>query len=196
MRRQQRLMQVYDFIRKCIIEDGYPPTVREIGAAVGLSSTSGVHAYIEELMEKGYLEKDSGKKRAIRLANRGGSIVDVPILGRVTAGAPILAVEDIEEYIPFKDQRSGYELFALRVKGDSMIGAGIFDGDVIIAEKTSYAQNRQIVVALIEDEATVKRIVFEGENVILMPENPMYEPIESDKTQVLGKVIASIRYFN
>lgn len=197
MKRSERLMQVYEFIRKCILEDGYPPTVREIGAAVGLQSTSGVHAYIEQLKEEGYLEKDVGKKRAIRLADKGGPVVDVPVLGRVTAGAPILAIEDIEEYIPFRGRRGGHELFALRVRGDSMIDAGIFDGDVIIAEKTRHAQNRQIVVALIGDEATVKRILLGRDGTVtLMPENPAYEPIISREVQVLGRVIASVRYFD
>lgn len=197
MKREERLMQIYEYIRRRILEDGYPPTVREIGATVGLSSTSGVHAYIKQLEDKGYLEKSGNKKRAIRLADKGGPVVDVPVLGRITAGAPILAIEDVEEYIPFRGRRGREELFALRVRGDSMIEAGIFDGDVIIAERTSYARDRQIVVALIGEEATVKRILFgRGGEVTLMPENPAYEPIVSREVRVLGRVIASIRYFN
>ncbi len=185
---QQR---VYDFLRKQT-PSGVPPTVREICAATGLRSTSTVHAHLKTLERLGYITRGAGQNRSIRIE---GTVVpaQVPILGRVTAGQPILAVEDIEGYLPFPEQ-AGKDLFALHVQGLSMLNAGILDGDYVIAEQTPDAQNGDIIVALIDDEATVKRFYREGGNAVrLQPENPDFEPIYSDRVQVLGKVIAVIR---
>lgn len=175
-------------------QDGLPPTVREICAAAGIKSTSTVHAHLKTLEENGYISRQSGLNRAIRLP--GESVARVPLLGKVTAGVPILAVEEVEEYVPYSG--GGYdpsELFALRVCGTSMIGAGIFDGDVVIVHKTPAAQNGDIVVALIGDEATVKRIYAENGHFRLQPENDEFEPIIVNEVVVLGKVVSLLRYF-
>lgn len=175
-------------------QDGVPPTVREICAAAGIKSTSTVHAYLKTLEDEGYISRQSGLNRAIRLP--GENVARVPLLGRVTAGKPILAIEEVEEYVPYSG--GGYnpgDLFALRVVGDSMINAGIFSGDIVIVRKTPTAENGEIVVALIGDEATVKRIYCEQGHIRLQPENDAYEPIIVDEVVVLGKVISLLRYF-
>ncbi|HIW73738.1 MAG TPA: transcriptional repressor LexA [Firmicutes bacterium] len=175
-------------------QDGVPPTVREICAAAGIKSTSTVHAYLKLLEDEGYISRQSGLNRAIRMP--GESVARVPLLGRVTAGKPILAIEEVEEYVPYSG--GGYrpgDLFALRVAGDSMINAGILNGDVVIVRKTPTAENGEIVVALIGDEATVKRIYREQGHIRLQPENDAYEPILVDEVVVLGKVISLLRYF-
>lgn len=175
-------------------QDGVPPTVREICAAAGIKSTSTVHAYLKVLEDEGYINRQSGLNRAIRMP--GENVARVPLLGRVTAGKPILAIEEVEEYVPYSG--GGYhpgELFALRVVGDSMINAGIFDNDVVIVKKTPTAANGEIVVALIGDEATVKRIYKEHGYIRLQPENEQYEPIIVNEVVVLGKVISLLRYF-
>ena len=175
-------------------QDGLPPTVREICAAAGIKSTSTVHAYLQTLEENGYISRQSGLNRAIRLP--GESVARVPLLGKVTAGQPILAVEEVEDYVPYSS--GGYqpgELFALRVSGTSMINAGIFDKDVVIVHKTPTAVNGDIVVALVGDEATVKRFYKENGHFRLQPENDAFEPIIVDEVSILGKVVSLVRYF-
>ena len=175
-------------------QDGLPPTVREICAAAGIKSTSTVHAYLKTLEENGYISRQSGLNRAIRLP--GESVARVPLLGKVTAGQPILAVEEVEDYVPYSG--GGYqpgELFALRVSGTSMINAGIIDKDVVIVHKTPTAVNGDIVVALVGDEATVKRFYKENGHFRLQPENDAFEPIIVDEVSILGKVVSLVRYF-
>ena len=186
--------RVYDFLMESM-QSGVPPTVREICAATGLKSTSTVHLHLKNLERAGYITRDAGLNRAIHL--RGcGKTAQVPILGQVTAGAPILAVEDIQGYLPVSVSHGNVQdLFALHVKGESMINAGILDGDYVIAERTPTADDGEIVVALIEDEATVKRIYREPDRIRLQPENPAFEPIYADEVVVLGKVIAVVRYY-
>ena len=189
--KQQRVLA---FVKERL-GDGIPPTVREICDACGIKSTSTVHAYLKRLEEEGYIDRVDGLNRAIRLP--GESVTRVPLLGKVTAGLPILAVEEVEDYVPFSggSQYGAGELFALRVTGTSMINAGILDRDVVIVRRTNTAQNGDVVVALIGDEATVKRIYIESDHIRLQPENPEYEPIIVKEAIVLGKVISLVRYF-
>ena len=184
--------KVYDFLRQQS-STGVPPTVREICAATGLKSTSTVHAHLRTLERLGYISRGAGLNRSIRIQGEPPT-TQVPILGRVTAGMPILAVEDIEGYLPFT-KKEGKDLFALHVSGLSMRDAGILDGDYVVAEKTPTADNGDIVVAMIDDEATVKRLFREKDGVRLQPENPDFSPIYSDQVMVLGKVIAVVRYY-
>lgn len=184
---------VYDYLCSTMAERAVPPSVREICAATGLRSTSTVHSHLKSLEALGYITRDSGLNRSIHIVGASAA-KQVPILGKVTAGLPILAVEDIEGYIPYPD-KSGKELFALHVDGLSMINAGILDGDYVIAEKTPVAENGEIVVGMIGDEATVKRFYKEKGTFRLQPENPDFEPIISDEITILGKVIAVIRYY-
>ncbi len=178
-------------------QDGVPPSVREIGAAVGLKSTSSVQAALEALEHAGYIMRDPLLKRSIRLLGQVENVLSVPLLGTVTAGMPILAVEQIEGYIPYSGRVSRDKpLFALRVRGDSMIKAGILSGDIVIAEKTPAAQNGEIVIAMIEDEATVKRFYKERGYFRLQPENDDYEPIITSEVVILGKVLALYREFD
>ena len=174
-------------------QDGVPPSVREIGAAVGLSSTSSVQANLDA----GYIQRDPLKKRTIRILGREDNVVtNVPIVGTVTAGAPILAFEQIEGSVAYSGHTSSDKtLFALKVRGESMIQAGILDGDLVIAEKTPVARNGEIVVAMIEDEATVKTFYKENGHFRLQPENDTYEPIVVNEVSILGKVVAVIRYY-
>lgn len=188
----QSQQKVYDYLVKTM-PSGVPPSVREICAATGLRSTSTVHAHLKTLERLGYITRDAGLNRSIRIEGAEPA-AQVPILGRVTAGIPILAVEDIEGYIPFP-QKAGKELFALHVVGLSMRDAGILDGDFVVAERTPAAEDGEIVVAMIEDEATVKRFYREPGGVRLQPENPDFEPIYSDCATVLGKVVAVVRYY-
>lgn len=176
------------------IRDGVPPTVREICAAAGIKSTSTVHAYLQKLEEAGYINRDTGLTRSIRIP--GEAVSRVPLLGKVTAGLPILAVEEVEDYVPYSG--GGYqpeELFALRVSGTSMLNAGILDHDIVIVHKTPAANNGDIVVALVGDEATVKRIYFEKDHIRLQPENEAFEPIIVKEAVVLGKVVSLLRNF-
>ena len=179
-------------------QDGLPPTVREICAAAGIKSTSTVHAYLKTLEDEGYISRQSGLNRAIRVNTpeaakpRPGH---VPLLGRVTAGMPILAVEEIEDYVPYTGHYDVKDLFALRVCGRSMINAGILDGDVVIVRRTPTAENGDIVVALVGDEATVKRFYKENGHFRLQPENPEYEPIIVPEVSILGQVVSLVRYF-
>ena len=184
--------KIYDYIKSAAAE-GIPPTVREICAATAFSSTSTVHSHLKMLESLGYISMGHGKNRSILLSGSQAT-TQVPILGTVTAGVPILAFEDIQGYIPFAD-KSGRELFALHVKGMSMMNAGILDGDYVIAEKVPAAENGDIVVALIEDEATIKRFFMEKDCIRLQPENPEFEPIYTRDMTVLGKVISMVRYY-
>ncbi len=193
----EKQKRILEYIAEATAAQGYPPSVREIGKHVGLSSSSSVHAQLIKLREKGYLEKDDHKTRALVVKGAAASVPQVPILGQVTAGMPILAVEEIEGYLPY-EQASGYgEYFALRIKGDSMIGAGILNGDYIIVRQQNTATPGQIVVAMIEDEATCKTLKIEDDgHVWLMPENPDYSPIDGEGAVILGVVTALHRdYF-
>lgn len=187
--------EIFNFLKERI-SSGRIPSVREIGAEMGLKSTSTVQFHLDALERAGYIERDPMHKRSIRVIGTCENINHVPLLGKVTAGMPILAVEEIEEYIPY----SGYvsrdkRLFALHVQGDSMINAGILDGDVIVVEQCPTARDGEIVVALIDDEATVKRFFKENGHFRLQPENDAYEPIIVNELSLLGKVISLIRYF-
>lgn len=185
--------QVYDLIRKRI-EEGYPPTVREICSQLGFKSTSTAHRYITSLTEKGLIEKGDKQNRAIRLAGKGAA--RVPVVGRVTAGEPITAIEDITDYISFQPAKSyPNELFALKVSGESMINAAIVDGDIVVVEKTDYAENGEIVVAMVDgSDATVKRFFKQDGHYRLQPENDNMEPIIADEVQIIGRVVAVLRY--
>jgi repressor LexA len=195
--RQQRIL---DFIARTVDERGYPPTVREIGEAVGLTSSSSVHGQLANLERKGLLHRDPTKPRAIGLspgeAHPRAAIV--PLVGRIAAGAPLLADQNVEDYLPvpmgFVD---GAEHFALRVSGDSMIGAGILDGDLVIVRRQDDASTGDVVVAVMpgtaEDEATVKRLSRRGARVMLVPENPALQPFEMRDGRIAGKVVAVLR---
>ncbi len=187
--------KIYEFLcerSQC----GVPPSVREIGMAVGLRSTSSVQANLDALEEAGYIERDPMLKRSIRVLGQAENVTSVPLLGTVTAGMPILAVEQIEGYIAYNGRVSRDKpLFALKVRGESMLWAGILDGDIVVAEKTPVAVNGEIVVAMIEDEATVKRFYKENGHFRLQPENDAYEPIITNEVIILGKVVAVYRYY-
>mgnify|MGYP005788443685 FL=1 len=186
--------KIYDYIRDCILNRGFSPTVREIGEELGIKSTSTVHYYLKELAEEGYIIKDSMKKRTIKLPSSDACAV--PLLGTVTAGLPIIAIEEVEEYISIPNLTGDSDdYFALHVRGDSMIGAGILDGDIIVVKKTPVCRNGDIVVALIDDEATVKRLYKEKGYFRLMPENPAYEPIIVEEVTILGKIAALVRNY-
>ncbi len=193
MNLSQKEIDVFEFIKKRL-EDGFAPTVREICTEFGYASTSTAHRRIQALTDAGLLEKGTNQNRAIRIAGKGP--MRIPIVGTVTAGQPITAVEDITDYISFYPQKShNDELFALKVKGESMINVGIFNGDLVIAEKSSVAKNGEIVVALVDDEdATVKRFYKENSGYRLQPENDDMEPIYSNNVSIAGKVVAVIRY--
>lgn len=189
--------KILDFIRSEIETRGYPPSVREICAAVGLKSTSTVHAHLNALEKRGLIRRDSAKTRAMELtdgsASRGRS---VPLVGKVTAGLPILAIQNIEEYMLLpQDMARGDDVFCLRVQGDSMIDIGIFSDDIIVVRAQNHAENGEVVVAMVDDEATVKRIFYEKDRVCLQPENRTMAPIYAPSAQVLGKVIALYRLF-
>ena len=185
--------KVFEFIKQRL-EEGYPPTVREICAQFGYRSTSTAHRYIKSLAEKGFLEKSSNRNRAIKLTGSTG--IKGPLVGTVTAGTPITAIEYVEEYINFQPARNYSDpLFALKVKGDSMINAAILDGDIVVVEQSPYAQNGEIVVALVDgQDATVKTFYKEDGRFRLQPENDTMDPIIVDKVDVLGKVVGVIRY--
>lgn len=188
--------KILKYLRETINE-GVPPSVREICAATGLRSTSTVHAHLKVLEEQGYITRDEGLNRSIRINGAGDKTMQVPVVGRVTAGLPILAVEEITGYVPFSEKkRAGRELFALNVVGESMRDIGILDGDIVICEKTPVAENGDIVVAMIDDEATVKSFYKENGGYRLQPHNPDFEPIIADEVTILGKVIALHREYN
>lgn len=187
--------KVFDYISECARQSRVP-SVREICVATGLKSTSTVHLHLKSLEEKGLIEREKGFNRCIKLSKTEASS-QIPVMGRVTAGVPILAVEDIEMYIPISESvRRGRELFALRVVGESMINAGILDGDIVIVHRTPVANNGDIVVAMIDEEATVKRFYKEDGHFRLQPENDAFEPIITDEVVLLGTVIALHRTFD
>ncbi len=190
--------QIFKFLRAFTEEKGYPPSVREICQGIGLKSPSTVHAHLKALESAGYIKRDPNKTRAMLInetESSGVHAVSVPLLGQVAAGNPLLAVEDIEGYVPFDPGTSEREYFALRVKGDSMIDAGILEGDILIVEIRESAVNGEIVVALIDGEATVKRFKRTSDGVWLMPENSAYEPIDGRYAHIAGKVVASMRKY-
>lgn len=187
--------KIYEYLMERS-QGGVPPSVREIGAAVGLRSTSSVQANLDALEEAGYIERDPMLKRSIRVTGEAENVTNVPLLGTVTAGMPILAVEQIEGYLPYNGRVSRDKpLFALRVRGESMIWAGILDGDIVIAEKTPVASNGEIVVAMLDDEATVKRFYKENGHFRLQPENDAFQPIIVNEVVILGKVVGLMRYY-
>lgn len=205
--------KIYDYIAAFIRTQGYPPSVREIGEAVGLKSPSTVHFHIKHLEELGYLSKDGRKGRALTLVERQDAAPAaapsvepvqeavpapgrVPVLGDVAAGTPILAQECIDDYIPFDTQGRDGEFFALRVRGESMLNAGILPGDLVVVHQQKTAQNGEIVVALLEDEATVKRLSRRNGQVWLLPENEAYSPIDGRHASILGKVAAVVRTYS
>lgn len=186
--------KIYDFLKERS-QYGIPPSVREICAATGLKSTSTVHAHLKALENLGYISRDAGLNRAIHIEGCEQT-AQVPILGKVTAGLPILAVEEIQGYLPITvSQQRGRDLFALTVQGESMKNAGILDGDYVVVERTPTAYDGDIVVALIEDEATVKRLYRETDCVRLQPENDAFEPIYAKEVIILGKVVSVVRYY-
>ena len=199
-------IKIYDFIAAFVAEQGYPPSVREIGEAVGLKSPSTVYFHLTHMEELGVIEKGAGKGRAIRLMNQPASRAEftepempagrVPVVGNVAAGTPILAQECIEDYISFDTNGKDGEYFALRVRGESMLNAGILPGDLVVVHQQKEAHNGEIVVALLEDEATVKRLNRKNGEVWLMPENPDYQPIDGRRATILGKVSAVLRTYS
>ncbi len=189
----QSQKKVYDYLKNRV-QNGLPPTVREICQATGLKSTSSVHAHLKTLEREGYISRDTGLNRAIHIVGEQHT-VQVPIVGRVAAGQPILAEQQIEGYIPFSPPAGSYEYFALNVRGESMRMAGILNGDIVIAQQTPVARDGEIVVALIEDEATVKTFYREKDRIRLQPENPEYAPIYATDVRILGKVVAVFRYY-
>lgn len=197
---------ILNYIRKQVREVGYPPSVRELCKAVGLKSTSSVHLYLSRLADKGYLAKGSLKTRALKVMGeplgeaQDVDMIEIPLVGQVAAGAPILAEENIEEYVKLpiglvKRSVQSDATYMLKVKGDSMINVGIFSGDYIIVSKCQVAENGQIVVAMIENEATVKTFYKEKDYIRLQPENDTMEPIIVKDVQILGKVVGLIRKF-
>ena len=194
--RQQRIL---DVIATAVRERGYPPTVREIGEAVGLTSSSSVHAQLANLERKGMLTKDATKPRAMALSEPKADGAVVPLLGRIAAGAPTLAAEHVEDHItvPQSFVSGNADHFALRIAGDSMIGAGILDGDVVVIRSQSAADDGDVVAALLpgpaEDEATVKRLGHDGARVMLIPENPAMKPFVMNDGRILGRVVGVLR---
>ncbi len=188
----EKQAKVYKIIAASLSE-GIPPTVREICAKASIKSTSTVHAILSTLEELGYIEKNPNNSRSIRIIGAAPSS-QIPVLGKVTAGNPILAFEDIEDYIPYPTA-DAEGLFALKVSGLSMRDAAILDGDVIVADKNAGVRSGDIVVGMIEDEATVKRLGFENGLPVLYPENPDFEPIRAEKIDILGKVVGSFRRY-
>ena len=187
--------KIYDYIAACIREQGYPPSVREIGEAVGLKSPSTVHFHLKHLEEAGVIEKGAGKGRAIALTTPEVPEDRVPIVGNVAAGSPILAEECIEDYLTFDTGGRSGEYFALRVRGESMLNAGILPGDLVIVHRQATCNNGEIVVAMIEDEATVKRFSRQNGHTWRLPENEAYSPIDGTYAQILGKVAAVVRRY-
>ena len=183
---------ILDYIEQFTLENGYAPSVREIGDAVGLRSPSTVHSHLRILEDNGLLQKSKGKTRTLSISGQT-NYKNVPLVGTVRAGAPILAQQETVGYVPFEGSGGG-ELFALTVRGDSMKDAAILEDDVVIVRQQPTADNGQIVVALIDDEATVKRLKIEKGHIWLMPENPDYQPIDGQNCSILGVVVAVYRY--
>lgn len=198
----EKQREILEYIKKEILNKGYPPAVREICEAVGLKSTSSVHAHLETLEKNGYIRKDPTKPRAIEVIDDTFNLtrremVNVPVIGRVAAGEPLLAVENVENYFPIPvEMMPNAEAFMLNVKGESMINAGILDGDQILVQKQSDAHNGDIVVALVEDSATVKTFYKEDGYYRLQPENDTMDPIIVENCEILGKVFGVFRFFH
>jgi repressor LexA len=194
----KRQQEIFDFVKKYVGEHGYPPTVRDIGKAIGLTSSSTVHAHLANLEKLGVLRRDPTKPRAIEvLKDKAREVVapaGLPVVGQVAAGQPVLADENIEEYVPVPGIAGGDDgEFVLRVKGDSMKDAGILEGDFVIVRRQETAGDGDIVVALVGEEATVKRFFRENDHVRLQPENETMEPIRTREAQVLGRVVGLCR---
>ena len=197
--------QIYDYILAFTNQHGYPPSVREIGAAVGLKSPSTVHFHMKGLEEAGVIVKAEGKTRAISLPGvpLGGGVAEetdphanqIPVLGNVAAGSPILAQECIEDYLTFDTEGLSGEHFALKVRGESMLNAGILPGDLVVVHRQQDAHNGEIVVALFEDEATVKTLQRKDGQTWLLPQNPEYQPIDGTHAEIIGKVVAVVRRY-
>ena len=188
--------EILEEIKQAILNKGYPPTVRELCDACNLKSTSSVHAHLETLEKNGYLKRDPSKPRAIEIVDDNFNmirreVVNVPVVGNVAAGQPLLAVQNIEEYFPIPQ----HQAFMLRVKGESMINAGILDGDTIIVQQQDTANNGDMVVALVDDSATVKTFYKENGHIRLQPENDTMDPIIVDNCVILGKVFGVFRFF-
>ena len=198
----KKQQEILDYIKSEILNKGYPPAVREICEAVNLRSTSSVHAHLETLEKNGYIRRDPTKPRAIEIIDDSFNLtrrelVNVPIVGSVAAGQPLLAVESVESYFPIPSEyMPNEETFMLNVKGDSMINIGIYNGDKVLVQKQSTANNGDVVVALIEDSATVKTFYKEDGHYRLQPENDYMDPIIVEKVEVLGKVIGLFRMYN
>jgi len=196
-----RQQQILDYIRSEVHRRGFPPSVREIGEAVNLSSSSTVHSHLAALEKKGFIRRDPSKPRALEVLDyrdteRGidyGQVRAVPVVGQVAAGSPILAAENIESTMPLPAEMAEESTFILRVRGESMIDAGIFDGDFVVVRQQNAADNGDIVVALVDDEATVKRFYREADRIRLQPENRTMEPIYARDVRILGKVVALFR---
>ncbi len=192
--------EILDYIKEQILERGYPPSVRDICEAVHLKSTSSVHAHLESLEKKGYIRRDPTKPRAIEILDDNFNfnrreMVNVPVVGRVAAGQPLLAEQNIENYFPIPmEYMPNQQTFMLNVKGESMINAGIFDGDLVLVEEQNTAENGDIVVAMIEDGATVKTFYKEEGFIRLQPENDTMDPIVVTDVKILGKVIGVFRF--
>ncbi len=197
----KRQQEIFDFIRKYSAKYGYPPTVRDIGKAVGLASSSTVHAHLANLEKIGLLRRDPSKPRAIELLDRAVESVrgmvrteGLPLVGSVAAGQPMLAEENIEDYVSVPEMAGGGDgEYLLRIRGDSMIDAGILEGDFVVVRSQDSAQDGDIVVALLGEEATVKRFFREADHVRLQPENEAMEPIRSKEVKVLGRVVGLLR---
>ena len=193
--------EILEYIKSEILRIGYPPAVREICEAVNLRSTSSVHSHLETLEKNGYIRRDPTKPRAIEIIDDNFNLtrremVNVPLVGRVAAGEPILATENVESYFPVPaEYMPNAETFMLKVKGESMINVGIFDGDQILVEKCSTARNGDTVVALVDDSATVKTFYKEANHIRLQPENDTMDPIIVDNCEILGKVFGVFRFF-
>lgn len=192
--------EILDYIKSEIINRGYPPTVRDICTAVNLKSTSSVHSHLATLEREGYILRDKTKPRAIEIVDDSFNtarkeIINIPVVGKVAAGEPLLAVQNIENYFPVPaEYLSNHVTFMLKVQGESMINAGIYDGDTIIVEEASTAENGEIIVALIDDSATVKRFFREKDHIRLQPENDSMEPIIVKDCKIIGKVIGLFRF--
>lgn len=196
----QKQSEILEYIKSQILNKGYPPSVRDICSAVNLKSTSSVHAHLESLEKNGYIRRDPTKPRTIEIIDDNFNltrreIVNVPVLGQVAAGEPILAVDNITGYFPIPSEfMPNEETFILTVKGDSMINIGIYNGDQIVVEKCNTAENGEIIVALLDDSATVKRFYKENGHIRLQPENDFMDPIIVDDCMILGKVIGLMRW--
>ncbi len=193
----QRQQQIYDFLVKEVKSKGYPPSVREIGAEIGLSSSSTVHSHLTALERKGFIKRDPTKPRALLLSNLARETTDdslsIPLIGEVAAGQPLLATENIVDHIGWGKNLGSTPSFALAVKGESMINDGILDGDIVMVRSQKTAENGEIVVALLENDATVKRFYLEKDRIRLEPANPAFSPIYSSDATIIGKVVGLLR---